>query len=86
MSEQKPRLIGEFQKNTEDTIRVYLQYWKGKEYCNIRVWVTPKKGDTSELCATPKGITLSVELLPELIRILEEAQRETEKPEESAKE
>jgi hypothetical protein len=76
-----PRLVGEFPVKSNETLRVYLQHYKRRMYINIRAWVLSEEGEMSELCPTPKGITLSVELLPELLRILAEAQRRIEEAE-----
>jgi hypothetical protein len=86
MSVENLRLIGEFSKNSLETVKVNLQRWKKSEFCDIRVWVTPTTGETSELCPTRKGITLSAESLPEFIKILEKAEREVEEGEGSDEE
>jgi hypothetical protein len=75
MTKEKTRLVAELQKNSAEKLKIYLQEFRGQTYCDIRVWVAEKAGQEGGECATHKGITLSVELLPDLIRVLNEAQR-----------
>jgi hypothetical protein len=75
MSEEKTKLVAEFQKNSLEKVRVHLQEFRGQTYCDIRVWVAEKAGQSGAECATHKGLTLNVEVLPDLIRALNEAQR-----------
>jgi len=75
MSEEKTKLVAEFQKNSLEKVRVHLQEFRGQSYCDIRVWVAEKAGQSGAECATHKGLTLSTEVLPDLIRALNEAQR-----------
>jgi len=84
MREENYRLIGEFLKNSSEILRVNLRRWGKGEYCDIREWVTLGAGGLFGLYPTKKGITLAVELLPELIRTLEKAQRTIEKNEDPA--
>ena len=68
---ENQRLVVEFQKNSQEMLKVHLQTYKGQEYVDIRAWI---KNETSgEYKATPKGLTINVELLPELMGALERA-------------
>ena len=84
MNEEKQTLIGEFDKNSVETVKVHLQKWGQGVYCDIRVWATPAAGDLPGLHPTKKGITLAAEQLPDLLKLLEEARRVIEKGEEPA--
>ena len=59
------RVITTFRKNTAEEVRVGIGEYKGKQYASIRVYV---ENDFSEWIPTKKGITLSVDVLPELVR------------------
>ncbi len=60
------RLIAEFSKNISETVKVVLQVWKQSRYCDIRIWTALRPGDVAGEQPTRKGITLAVELLPDL--------------------
>lgn len=66
------RLITEFQKNSQELIKVHLQTFRAQEYVDIRAWIKDEK--SGEYKATLKGLTLHVELLPELIGALKTAE------------
>ena len=55
-------------------MRVRFMNWHGKDYCDIRTFVT--SGATGDRVPTRKGIAVPVGLLPELIEALEVAQDE----------
>lgn len=62
------KLIGEIAKNKRDTVRVTLRKFKGCDLLDIRVWYRdPQMG---ELKPGPKGISLKVALLPDLLELL----------------
>ena len=70
---EKQTLIEELHKTSVEKVKVHVQGWKGNTYIDVRVWqVEGTPGDTSDI-ATKKGICMSVELLPDLIRILQKA-------------
>ena len=69
------RLIAEFNKNSMEIIKVNLQEWRGKKYVDIRICVLQDPTDKATEIATKKGITLNIELLPELIKALVKAQK-----------
>lgn len=58
--------IHEFQKNSLEKVVVEITTFQGKGYLNIRVWYDPSRGQNLDWKPTPKGITLSVDLIPEL--------------------
>ena len=71
MSENQGKLIAEFEKNSAETIKIHLQKWGQGVYCDIRVWTAPAPGDLSGVHPTKKGITLRIELLPELRKAID---------------
>ena len=68
---EKQRLIASFEKNSLEKVRVHLQRWKNQTYVDIRAFFL---NDQKTEHATKKGITLNVELLPQLIQALQEAE------------
>ena len=55
--------IHRFEKNGFEEVRVSLTTFKGKEYIDLRAYF---KGDDEEMHPSKKGLTLSLDLLPEL--------------------
>ena len=72
MSERSDIIIGEFAKNSRETLRVAVGEFKGHELIHIRDWV-PKGDDGSDLIPTKSGVTLRRVLLPQLIALLQKA-------------
>lgn len=68
MSEHDYQLIGEIAKNRRDTVRVSRRTFKGYDLLDIRIWY--EDAHTGELKPSPKGISLKLELLPELVELL----------------
>jgi len=69
-----PQVISTFAKNALEEIRVGITEFKGKKLIDLRSWYDPGNGE--ERKPTKKGLTLSVDLFPELkkaILALEEA-------------
>lgn len=62
------QLIHAFPKNPLEEIRVSLTVFKKKQYLDLRVYY---KGDDGEFHPSKKGLTLSLDLVPDL----EEAMR-----------
>jgi len=75
---ERQRLIHEFDKTSLEVVKVSLQGYKSQTYVDLRVWL---KEDPREEAKTPtkKGLTLNVELLPELIKSLQKAREVLEK-------
>ena len=67
------KLIDQFDKNVLEKIKVHLQEWKGEKYVDVRVWILPDAGEEGAEIATKKGLTLHVELIPDLIEALKKA-------------
>ncbi len=64
-------VVGGFPKNNREDVRVTLSNFKGHDLLGVRVWF---KGDNDELRPSKSGITIKVELLPELLALLNKAQ------------
>jgi len=56
-------VVTSFKKNSSEEVRAQLTNYKGHDLIDLRVFVFKKD---SECVATPKGLTLNVDLLPEL--------------------
>ena len=65
------KLISKFEKNSMEEIRVELSEYKGQTYLNIRAWI---ENDNNEFVPTKKGLTINVELFPELLEALKKAE------------
>ena len=64
------RLIHAFPKNPLEEIRVSLTVFKKKQYIDLRVYY---KGDEGEYHPSKKGITVSLDLFPDLVEAIEKA-------------
>ena len=78
MSENESRLVAELDKNSAELIRIHFVQWKKTTYADIRVWYKTEVGDDGDIKPTTKGLRINAELLPDLIRVLNEAQRALE--------
>lgn len=70
---ENAQVIASFQKNPLEEVRVSLTVFKRKQYIDLRIYY---KGDDGEYHPSRKGLTLSIDLLPDLeevIRKLKEA-------------
>ena len=65
-------VVGSIPKNQREEIRVTLSNFKGHDLVGARVWFKTKDGDPRP---SQKGITVNVKVLPELIGLLEEAEK-----------
>lgn len=64
-----PILCGSWAKG-RDTVRVQLAEYRGKALLDCRIWYSTPEG---ELRPSPKGITLTVDALPELASAITKA-------------
>lgn len=65
-------VIGEIPKNQREDIRVTLSNFKGHDLVGARIWFKTKDGESRP---SSKGITVNVKVLPELIGLLEDAEK-----------
>ena len=64
--------IGRIEKNSREEIRVSLTEFKGHQLIDLRVYAL----DGDDANPTKKGIAVKVDKLPELARLLTEAEAE----------
>jgi len=77
--ESQNKLIDQFHKNSSELIEVNISEWKCQKYVDIRIWYLPNPAEPGTQQATKKGICLSAELLPKLMKALEKAKKVLEK-------
>lgn len=65
-------VVGSIPKNQREEIRVTLSNFKGHDLVGARIWFKTKEGEPRP---SSKGITVNVRVLPELIGLLEEAEK-----------
>lgn len=65
-------VVGSIPKNNREDIKVTLSNFKGHDLVGARIWFKSKEGEDRP---TSKGITVNVRVLPELIGLLEEAEK-----------
>jgi hypothetical protein len=74
MSEEK--IIHQFKKNANETVTVKFTQFKGKRLIDIRAYYAAENGD---LKPTPKGISISRDLISELKEAIDKAAEEWER-------
>ena len=74
MSEEKT--ICQFKKNANETVMVKFTQFKGKRLIDIRAYYAAENGD---LKPTPKGISISRDLISELKEAIDKAAEEWER-------
>jgi hypothetical protein len=62
------RVIDSFKRNATEEVRATLRTYRGRQYMDVRIYYLD---DAGEYKPTKKGINLSVELLAELTRMIE---------------
>ncbi len=67
------KTITTFKKNKFQEIRVGIREFKGNDLIDIRTW-TMTQG-TEEMVPTAKGVSINIQLLPDLKKSLEEVER-----------
>lgn len=60
---KEPQVVHTFPKNPLEEIRASVTVFKGKQYVDLRVYY---KGDDGEYHPSKKGLTLSLDLFPDL--------------------
>ncbi len=66
----EPIIVGEFEKNAKDTLRVTLHQYNGTDLISLRIFYKDKDGS---LKPGRDGISLKVEQFPLLARLLADA-------------
>ena len=60
---KEPQVVHSFPKNPLEEVRASISVYKGKQYVDLRIYY---KGDDGEFHPSKKGLTLSLDLFPEL--------------------
>ena len=69
MCEENERtLIDEFEKNSAETVRTFIREYQGRLCVDFRAWTA---GDLGEKIPTKKGLMISVEILPDLLKAVQ---------------
>jgi len=63
--------IAKINKNTTEEIIVQLTNFKGCDLLDLRIWIKPLMGETGK--PTQKGLSVKLDILPELIGALKKA-------------
>lgn len=63
------KTIYSFGKNTMEEVRTQLTEYRGYKLIDIRVWYKPGEGEDPR--PTKKGLTLNIELYPELKKAID---------------
>ncbi len=69
-------IIGEFNKSTQETVRVSIEEFKNRKYLDIRIYYLSGE---NEWKPTKKGVTVSLDLVSELSKHIKKAEKEIEK-------
>jgi hypothetical protein len=70
----KDQVIAEIAKRGDDVVRVSLTEFNGKSLIDVRVFVPYKA--TGKIGPTPKGVSLRLDRLPELVAALQKAEQQ----------
>ena len=62
------RVVDSFKRNATEEVRATVRTYRGRQYMDMRIYYLD---DAGEFKPTKKGINLSVDLLPELTRMVE---------------
>ncbi|MBA7611597.1 hypothetical protein ES703_18825 [subsurface metagenome] len=65
--------IYEFQKSALEKVIIEIIEYCDKEFLNIRVWYDASRGVATNWKPSPKGLTISFDLLPELKKGIDKA-------------
>lgn len=68
-------LIDEFQKSGIEKVKIRFTRWQGREFLDVRVFISPSPGSQEADKPTHKGICLRLDLVPKLLESLSKAQK-----------
>jgi hypothetical protein len=66
-----------FPKNKFQEVRVGIREYKGNDLIDIRTWTMTQGSE--EMVPTAKGVSININLLPELKKALDEVEKELKK-------
>jgi hypothetical protein len=64
-------IVGSFPKNNREEVRVTLSKFKGYDLVGVRQWF---RNENDEPRPSKSGVTIRVDLLPELLDLMQQAQ------------
>jgi fumarate hydratase class II len=67
------KTVATFQKNKFQEVRIGVREFKGNDLVDIRTW-TMTQG-SNDMVPTAKGVTINVNLLPQLRKALEDVEK-----------
>ena len=67
------KTVATFQKNKFQEVRIGVREFKGNDLVDIRTW-TMTQG-SNDMVPTAKGVTINVNLLPQLQKALEDVEK-----------
>ena len=67
------KTIAVFKKNKFQEIRVGIREFKGNDLVDVRIWTLTQ--GSQEMVATAKGVAINVNLLPQLMKSLQEVEK-----------
>ena len=74
------KLISRFKRNSYEDVRISLKSCFGKfDFIEFQIWEMLEPGSTGAEHPTNRGISLSIDFLPELIKALKEAENISKK-------
>lgn len=65
--------VSVFPKNKFQEVRIGIREFKGNDLVDIRIWTMTQSA--GQMVPTAKGVTVNVQLLPQLIKALEDTAR-----------
>jgi len=68
------KTVAVFQKNKFQEVRIGIREYKGNDLVDIRTWTLTQ--GSNEMVPTAKGISININLLPELRKALDAVEKE----------
>jgi len=65
--------VSVFPKNKFQEVRVGVREFKGNDLVDVRIWTNSQVAD--QMVPTAKGVTINVQLLAQLIKALQDAEK-----------
>lgn len=74
LSDGEEILISEIKKGSSEILKVSLSGFRGQVYLDFRVWYIPDgSSDSGELRPTKKGVKIHSEVIPEILKAIQDA-------------
>ncbi len=67
------KTVSVFPKNKFQEVRIGIREFKGNDLVDVRIWTLTQ--GSQEMVATAKGVAINVNLLPQLMKALQEAEK-----------